>query len=708
MTRLGPLGEMEFSEAELAELLATFQAEVAENLEEIDRQAMALETGGDPTARLAEIRRRVHTIKGDAAAVGYPRVTALAHRLEDALDAAREDDGQAAPAALTALLLDWTGLVRSLLGGSEPPAGAAEAALEEAIARLWLALASGPSPAPGADSWRAVLTFDARCQLRGAGAALLVRRLEGLARVVAAEPGLDDPALGASPTLVLHLDGVADRVALQRACLVAGIVADVALEPIAVACGATAVPAAPRAGDDLPTHSAGETALHAAQGAAAPAVGVAGAPAARPAVAEPPVSGRGNEAAREADPSRRADMVRVDAARLDHAMALVGELALARAEVAIAVSALATRYRREAEVQQLGAAMGRLDRNLRELQKTVLGTRLVPVDLLFRRLPRVVREVALARGREVRLVTEGGDTELDKGLVDALAEPLLHVVRNAVDHGLEPPEARVAAGKPREGRLSVAARHVGNQVVVEIEDDGRGIDRAAVGRRALEQGLVSAEALAQMGEAEQLGLIFAPGLSTADTVTKVSGRGIGMDVVRQTVERLRGRAQVESTPGAGTRISLRLPLTLAIQKALLVRVGCERYALPLTAVLELSRLPAAAFEKVEGIEVLRLRDAIVPLLHLGQVVPGAADGSGSAQPGTRPTVAIVTDGERRFGLVVDGLAGEEELVIKALDDRWAATPLASGAAILGDGRAVLILDVAALAGRLARSGGRRR
>lgn len=664
MTRLGPLGEMEFSEAELAELLATFHAEAAENLEEIDRQAMALETGGDPTARLAEIRRRVHTIKGDSAAVGYPRAAALAHRLEDAIDAAREGDGQVVPAALTALLLDWTGLVRNLLGGSEPPAGAAEAAMEEAIARLWLALASGPAPASGADSWRAVLTFDARCQLRGAGAALLVRRLEGLARVVAAEPGLDDPALAASPTLVLHLDSVADRAALQRACLVGGIVADVALEPVS--------------------------------------------PAAPPAVAEPPVSGPENEAARGTDPSQRADMVRVDAARLDHAMALVGELALARAEVAIAVSALATRYRREAEVQQLGAAMSRLDRNLRELQKTVLGTRLVPVDLLFRRLPRVVREVALARGREVRLVTEGGDTELDKGLVDALAEPLLHVVRNAVDHGLEPPEARVAAGKPREGRLLVAARHVGNQVVVEIEDDGRGIDRAAVGRRALEQGLVSAEALAQMGEAEQLGLIFAPGLSTADAVTKVSGRGIGMDVVRQTVERLRGRAQVESTPGTGTRISLRLPLTLAIQKALLVRVGCERYALPLTAVLELSRPPAAAFERVEGIEVLRLREAIVPLLHLGRVVPGAADGSGSAQPGTRPTVAIVTDGESRFGLVVDGLAGEEELVIKALDDRWAATPLASGAAVLGDGRAVLILDVAALAVRRAWSGGRRR
>ncbi len=683
MTRLGPLGEMEFSEAELAELLATFQAEVAENLEEIDRQAMVLETGGDPTALLAEIRRRVHTIKGDSAAVGYPRVAALAHRLEDALDAAREGDGQVAPTVLTALLLDWTGLVRSLLGGSEPPAGAAEAAMEEAIARSWLAAASGPSPATGAASWRAVLTFDARCQLRGAGAALVVRRLEGLARVVAAEPGLDDPALAASPTLVLHLDSVADRAALQRACLVGGIVADVALEPI----------------------SAGESATHAVQKAAAPAVDVAGAPAAPAAVAEPPVSGRENEAARGTDPSRRADMVRVDATRLDHAMALVGELALARAEVAIAVSALAIRYRREAEVQQLGAAMSRLDRNLRELQKTVLGTRLVPVDLLFRRLPRMVREVALARGREVRLVTEGGDTELDKGLVDALAEPLLHVVRNAVDHGLEPPEARVAAGKPREGRLSVAARHVGNQVVVEIEDDGRGIDRAAVGRRALEQGLVSAEVLAQMGEAEQFELIFAPGLSTADAVTKVSGRGIGMDVVRQTVERLRGRAQVESTPGTGTRISLRLPLTLAIQKALLVRVGGERYALPLTAVLELSRPPAAAFERVEGIEVLRLRDAIVPLLHLGRVVPGSANGSGSVQPGTRPTVAIVTDGERRFGLVVDGLAGEEELVIKALDDRWAATPLASGAAVLGDGRAVLILDVAALAGRLARSGG---
>jgi two-component system chemotaxis sensor kinase CheA len=643
--RLGPNG-LELSDEEMAELRSAFLAQAVENLEDIDRHALRLEQDRAADA-LGEIRRAVHTLKGDSGAAGYRRVSTLAHRLEDALDQTRESGGPSA--ALTTLLLEWTAAVRAIIEGAEPPAGEVERALETALARLTAARSDG--------AFVATITFDPRCALRAAGADLVLRRLAPHARVAAAEPPLDRLDTEQPARLVLSLEGVADADAARRALQVGGVIAEATLEP--------------RPTDRPP----------------------AGAPPA-PAASEPSP----DEAPMPGGP-KQADTVRVTASRIDHAMTLVGELAIARGEIGVAVDALAARLARDVGLEQLGGALAHLDRSLRELQKTVLGTRLVPVDQLFRRLPRLVREVARSLGREARLVTRGGDTELDKRLVDALADPLLHLVRNSIDHGIEPPVAREAAGKPREGRVVVSARHVGNQVILEIEDDGRGIDRTALVRRAVERGVVSQEKAAGLSDADQLALVFAAGLSTATSVTEVSGRGIGMDVVKQAVERLRGRVHVETTPGAGTRIALRLPLTLAIQKALLVRVGTERYALPLASVLELVRPSARGFETVEGHEVLTLRDQVLPVQRLAHVVPGGCRDGGPV----RPVVAVVSDGERRFGLVVDELAGEQELVIKALDDRWAATPLASGAAVLGDGRAVLILDVAALAGRLSRA-----
>jgi two-component system chemotaxis sensor kinase CheA len=333
---------------------------------------------------------------------------------------------------------------------------------------------------------------------------------------------------------------------------------------------------------------------------------------------------------------------------------------------------------------------------LNDLQKSVMKIRMVPVEHLFRRFPRVVRDVAKSCGKEVSLVVAGQDTDLDKSILDMLAEPLAHLVRNCVDHGIEPPTERITAGKPAQGTVRLNAYHQGNQIVIEVEDDGRGIDRAKLASKAIERGILSAGDVAQLGEQELLNLVFHPGLSTADQVTTISGRGVGMDVVRTVLDRLKGSVSIRTTAGKGTTFFLKVPLTLAIIKALLFRVGGRILAIPLASVVEITRVSRPQIHTVDGHDVIQLRDDVLTLVHLHGL-------NRQANSANKMFVVVTTLGERRFGLVVDQLVGEEELVIKALDDHLVATDLVSGASILGDGTVVLILNIATVVAKLGRS-----
>jgi two-component system chemotaxis sensor kinase CheA len=332
---------------------------------------------------------------------------------------------------------------------------------------------------------------------------------------------------------------------------------------------------------------------------------------------------------------------------------------------------------------------------------------------VFSRFPRVVRDLAARQGKRVELVVEGQETELDRSLIEEIGDPLIHLLRNAVDHGVETTDARAAHGKPATARVRLAAEHQESSIVIVVEDDGRGIDAARVRARAVERGLLSAEAAARLTDAEAADLIFAPGLSTADEVTDVSGRGVGMDIVRTNVERLGGTVEVHSTPGAGTRFMLRLPLTLAILRALLVRVGAGVYAVPLTAVTETLRVPTADVQRLQRQEAILLRGRVLPLVRLGALfdhglprIDGLHGGArvdgrhGGARADTVLVVAVKV-GERQVGLVVDRLLGEQEVVIKALGSLFGDVPGISSAAILGDGTVALILEVAGLIQRLA-------
>lgn len=380
--------------------------------------------------------------------------------------------------------------------------------------------------------------------------------------------------------------------------------------------------------------------------------------------------------------------VRVDVALLDKLLNLVGELVLTRNQV--------LQFASHAMDATFLTVTQRLNLLTTELQEGVMKTRMRPIESLWGKLPRLVRDVALACGREVSLKTEGGDTELDRTVIEAINDPLIHLVRNAIDHGIEPPGVRVAHGKPAEGRLTLRAFHEGGQVHVEISDDGAGIDADAVRRKAIERGVVTPDQAAALGDKEVTALIFQPGFSTSETITNVSGRGVGLDVVRSNIEAIGGSVDLLSRPGAGTTIRVRIPLTLAIIPVLLVDCAGTRFAIPQVNLLELVRLEGEqlqkAIEKIQGTSVYRLRGNLLPLVDLRSLLDMPAGEPVPAEAEKAYIVVLQADG-RPFGLIVDGVSDTEEIVVKSLDKVLKRLNLYGGATILGDGSVALILDV---------------
>jgi two-component system, chemotaxis family, sensor kinase CheA len=393
--------------------------------------------------------------------------------------------------------------------------------------------------------------------------------------------------------------------------------------------------------------------------------------------------------------------LRVDATRIDSVMNLVGELIIGKSMLNRALSEFDQKYSRDPVRSKLVDALSFQSRVLDELHKSVLKIRMVPVEQLFRRFPRVVRDVAKHCGKDVALELSGMNTDLDKGILDALAEPMTHIVRNAVDHGIESSEDRIAAGKGARGTIFLNAYHQGTQVVIEVRDDGHGLDLDRIRKQAVQKGLIKAEEAARLLDSEVTNLIFEPGFSTAAEVTEVSGRGVGMDVVRTVLDRLKGTVHVISDPGKGTSIQLRVPLTLASIQTLLFRVSGRLFAVPISSVVEITRVSGQEIHHIDEREVLRLRNQVLSLVRLSNL-----KGIHAVAPAKNPKknfVIVIGAAEKRFGLLVDQLVGEEELVIKALPADIVASDLVSGASILGDGTVVLILNVPAVLSRLSRA-----
>jgi two-component system chemotaxis sensor kinase CheA len=408
--------------------------------------------------------------------------------------------------------------------------------------------------------------------------------------------------------------------------------------------------------------------------------------AATAAPAPEPTSARA-AASHEADP-----VIRVDVQRIDKIMTLAEELVLGRNRLLQLNAQLLTAHRESELVNRLNEATSQVGMLTGELQESVMKMRMLPVARVFARFPRLVRDLARDLGKEIDLVVEDNDTEIDKSVADEIGDPLVHLVRNAVDHGVEAPDRRRAAGKNARGRVLLAAAHEGNHIVIRVEDDGGGMDPDRLRQKAVEKGLRSAAEVARMPDEDAFGLIFLPGFSTADKVTGVSGRGVGMDVVRTNITRLNGTIEVRSELGQGTRIQIRLPLTLAIITGLQVRVGDEIFIVPLSAVVEALKVADGEVRPLQGRKVIVARDRVLPVIDLGALlqVPAAA-----VAPRDR-YVVLAGLAERRFGLLVDQLLGQVDVVIKALGEYVGPATGIAGATILGDGRVRLILDLGQL------------
>lgn len=381
--------------------------------------------------------------------------------------------------------------------------------------------------------------------------------------------------------------------------------------------------------------------------------------------------------------------IRVDVGLLDKLMNLVGELVLVRNQI--------LQLGTTSDDPAVHASSQRLNLITTELQEGVMKTRMQPIGNIWSKLPRVVRDLSVACGKQVRVEMEGRETELDKTIVEAIKDPLTHIVRNSVDHGIESPDTRLAAGKAPEGRLSLRAYHEGGQVNIEISDDGAGIRLERVRQKAVERGIVTPDQCARMADGEALGLIFAPGFSTAEQVTNVSGRGVGMDVVRTNIEKIGGTVEIHSVPGQGTTLKIRIPLTLAIIPALIVTSGGDRFAIPQASLLELVRLDGD--EARDGIEmvcdapVYRLRGNLLPLVYLNRQLALCDEGS----PPDVVNIVVLQADNRNVGLVVDQINDTEEIVVKPLGKHLKGISALAGATIMGDGRVALILDVPGLA-----------
>jgi two-component system chemotaxis sensor kinase CheA len=677
------------------ELRALFFESAAELLQTINDTGLQMEHSPADEELIRSVRRAVHTLKGDSAACGCQKLSEIAHELEDILtqQTARAHGAQLAEVVLAAVDL-FGSMLSAFQKQQEPPSADP---LRAMIHRLLEQPASASTPGrsiPASFEWNEyerlmiseallrgeivyniALRIDPTSAMRAAGFQLVRNVLHAVGTVIALRP---EDNLAASSVEIIEA-AVASAHPIEHIvhrCRIPAVVSDHLIEPAAQAEGAEHE----LLGDILEAQSAQAAAAAQELSATFNAKQSAGASAVA-AVTE--------------------STLRVDASRIEAVMNLVGELIIGKSMLNRTLSEFDRSHARDPLRGKLAEALAFQSRVLDELHKCVLKIRMVPVGQLFRRFPRVVRDVAKLCGKDVALEVAGEHTDLDKGILDALAEPLTHMVRNAVDHGIEAAADRLSAGKPARGTVSLNAYHQGTQVVLEVSDDGRGIDPDRIREHAVRVGLVKPEEAQRLMDHDLLNLIFEPGFSTASEVTEVSGRGVGMDVVRTALDRLKGTVHISSTPGKGTTIQLRVPLTLASIQTLLFRVGGRLFAVPLSSVIEITRITDQEIHRVDQREVLRLRDQILTLVRLSNLSRlHAVDAPCSKK---KNFVIVIGQAEKRFGLIVDAMVGEEELVIKALPGELVSSDLVSGASILGDGTVVLILNVPAILTKLSRS-----
>ncbi len=690
----------QFSDGPGDEMRELFFETAQELLQALNDEALRLEKQPGDIEAMRGMRRTVHTLKGDAAACGFRELSELAHELEDALAAGAVPThvslaeiafcaadtfdamlsayrhGKKLPSvtAVKELLRDLTGAQTS-----KKPRRTKLALGPAVVWTEYETLRIGQVTAQGSGVYQITAHIDQLCAMPMAARQLVMMELSKIGNVLGTRPEAGTEGSCKELILLLATDESKDVVASR--CTIPTIISEVNIQVLAAgvpgersaaaqkSIPVNPVPAEPVSLLDESFVSEEQTSLE-----TLPEL----------------------EATHQFPLQSAENTLRVDSGRIDTVLNLVGELIIGKSMLQQALNELAKLHPREAIRGKFADAMAFQSRVLGDLQRSVMKVRMVPVEQLFRRFPRMVRDVAKRCGKDVELSMKGQDTDLDKSLLDAIAEPLTHIVRNAVSHGIEANDERQKNGKPEKGIIRLDAYHHASHVIISITDDGAGIDPQKVKAKALKQGVISSAEASRLSDTEAIDLVFRPGFSTAEEITEISGRGVGLDVVRSVMQRLKGTVDIQTRIGEGTTFRLKMPLTLAIIKALLFRVEKRLYAIPLNAVAEITRAFESDLHQVESYEVLQLRDQVLPVMRMGRSA-GHSNASGKI------FVLIIAFGERKLGLIVDSLEGEEELVIKALDDQTVTTDLVSGASILGDGRVVLIMNLAAIVERFAKS-----
>ncbi|AOY95310.1 chemotaxis protein CheA [Cupriavidus sp. USMAA2-4] len=664
---------------DITQFYQTFFEEAEELLVEMEQLLLGLDLEAPDAEELNAIFRAAHSIKGGAATFGFAALTETTHLLENLLDRTRRRE-MALSRTIIDTFLETKDVLQDQLNayrnGTEPD--------PETLARICAVLqqlareaggepaaASAPAPAP------APAPVAAAPAAVAAGGALKVRLL----KVSAADQALlrEELANLGEITGQQERDGEL-AIWLSTQCSADDIIAvccfvidgeQIVVEP-ADAAPPPAVVQEPAA---EPVQAAVQETAAVASAPAAPAVAAAAAPAKEKAKAAPAAAAHGHESG----------SIRVATEKVDQIINLVGELVITQSMLAQTASTLDPVL-----FDRLFSGMGQLERNARDLQEAVMSIRMMPMDYVFSRFPRLVRDLAAKLGKQIDLVTFGKATELDKSLIERIIDPLTHLVRNSLDHGIETPDKRVAAGKEPTGQLILSAQHHGGNIVIEVSDDGGGLRRDKILSKAMQNGLAVSES---MPDEEVWQLIFAPGFSTAEAVTDVSGRGVGMDVVKRNIQEMGGHVEISSRAGQGTTIRIVLPLTLAILDGMSVRVGAETFILPLNCVMESLQPKADDVRTAANTErVMHVRGEYLPLLELHRVF----DVADAVREPTQGIAVILQAEGKRFALLVDQLIGQHQVVLKNLETNYRKVPCISAATILGDGSVALIVDVGAL------------
>ena len=669
-----------------------FLDESHEHLQSLNEGLLRLEENMEEIDAVNDIFRNAHTLKGMSATMGFAKIAELTHEMEDVLDLVRksqlklnEDIMDTLFKCLDSLeqmvdsvgngeaedVVDVSDLVAKLSSiskGTPAPAAATPAAAAPA------ATAAGGNTGmaemefddidldvmkkakeAGMNLFHAKITLMETCVLKAARSVMVMQALDEVGDVIKSVPPAEDleqEKFERSFEIIIATS--ADAQAVQNAVDTVSEIEDVHVEsvdPDKVGKGAAPAPAA-------------------AAPAAKPAAPAAKKEAAKPAAAAP-------------KKQHQSQSVRVDIEKLDTLMNLMGELVINK----VRLEQIGQTHR----LTDLMETLEQMDRVTGDLQNIVMKVRMVPVSAVFNRFPRMVRDVSKELGKEINLTIEGEETELDRTVIDEIGDPIMHLLRNSLDHGVESPDVREAKGKSRTGEVGLIARHEGNNVVIMITDDGACIDANKIRRKAVEKGMITQSEADSLDDADAVRLIFLPGFSTAEQITDISGRGVGMDVVRSKIEALSGHVDVETHIDEGSIFKIKLPLTLAIIQAMLVRVQEEMYAIPLTSIDSTINIEPSDIQTVQNKEVIVLRGEIIPIIRMEEAlqVPHTKDSD-------EHFVVVVHAGEAKAGIVVDNLIGQQEIVIKTLGNLFAGLKLFGGATVLGDGRVALILDVATM------------